>query len=257
MRYVATAVLLFATAASAQVRLPVLQGDAVLGGTTVGGAIGAPTINSLGNLGFAGAQAGSIQTLFSDVGGLRVIARMGDAAPGGGVYSAFPTAGVWLSDAGAASYWAVHDANRVSALGVYAQAPGGGALPVQRIATDAAVAPCSPPGTYIMTTSVPFACSRTGKLAWTCRFDATGTGLTYGAAFTGPYNSIGMHVRQDTPPAPTGFTSFGIPQMNDDGVMCIAAGFFAAGPLPPAGTGGNRTGVFTGATSTRRRRASA
>jgi hypothetical protein len=243
---VAAAALLGSTA-FAQVRVVVLQGDAVTGGggLPAGGLMSAPTINSRGNIA-AGVRLASSSTCYlSDVGGVHAIVKNGDAAPGtGNTFADFAVVSPWLDDSGRIHFSQQYNGGRFQAIGAWSEVAGG-ALQVQ--ALDAAPAPCSPPGTYIMSGSMPFNVSKTGKLAYTCRFDATGTGQTYGAIFSGPPGGIGMHARQDSPPSSTGFTSFGIPLINSGWRVCAFANFTSPGAPPPGGTGGPRTGVFTGA----------
>ena len=221
---------------AAQPELLLLTGDIIpgTGGLSVGSAMGTAMINAAGDVAVS-APVGGVGSVLSYNGVWRRVAFNGMAAPQspGMTFDGIATGNLHLDDHSNTSFSSTLTGGSFLALGVFAES--GGALTVA--ARDAAVAPCSPPGTYIMSGSIPMNTSNNGHLAFACRFDATGTGLTYGAIFSGQMGSIGQHARQDAPPSGSGFTTLGGPIVNSTGGIAAFAGFL--GPT-------QRTGIFVG-----------
>jgi hypothetical protein len=221
---------------AAQPELLLLSGDVIpdTGGLTVGSAMGTAMINAGGDVAVF-VPVGGVGSVLSYKGAWRRVAFNGMAAPQspGMNLDSIASGNVHLDDHSNTSFSSTLTGGSFLALGIFAES--GGVL--TKAARDAEVAPCSPPGTYIMSGSIPMNTSNNGHLAYTCRFDATGTGFTYGAIFSGQMGSIAQHARQDPPPSGSGFTTLGGPIVNSTGGVAAFGGFL--GPTA-------RTGIFVG-----------
>lgn len=218
------------------VSMPMLQGDPVPGllGTNFGSGTSVPAINASNSTAFWNRYNVTEGALFSSSGGMHIVVKGGDAAPGGGVFSPVSAPVFTPADTGSTAF--VHSINGGgTSLGIWAETGGG----LTRIAYNDLVAPSSPPGTFILEGTQLLSCSNAGHLAFTCISDATGTGHTYITLFSGKPGSLSQHARQDAPPSSTGFTSLStVIQINSSGVACLSGSFISDAP---------HSGVLTGA----------
>ena len=198
-------------AGQGDLRLVVLQGDPVPGfaGAAFAGSLGTPVINASGSVAFTCGTSGTMSGgVFSDAGGLHVVARSGGAAPGAGgrAFADFGSPPVYLSDGGSVAFSHGLTGSPAGSTGIWAEGTGG----LNIVALNGMPSPSAPLGTYTMTGFQAIAVAPNGVIAFNCNFtDAAGT--LWHALFSGAPGSIGMHARQDVPPGGTGFTSFGSP----------------------------------------------
>jgi len=218
------------------VSMPMLQGDPVpgLAGTNFGGATSAPAINASNNVAFWNRYNITDGALFTNSGGMHIVVKGGDPAPGGGLFAPVTGPVFTFADTGSSAF--VHSiSGGGTSLGIWAET----GLGLNQIAYNDGVAPSSPPGTFILEGSQLLFCSNKGHLAFTCVSDATGTGHTYITLFTGKLGSLSQHARQDAPPSSSGFTSLStVIQINSSGVACLSGSFISDAP---------HSGVLTGA----------
>lgn len=216
--------------------MPVLQGDAVpgLAGTNFGSATSSPAINASNNIAFWNRYNITEGALFSSTGGMHVVVKGNDPAPGGGLFAPVTGPAFTFADTGFAAF--VHSlSGGGTSLGIWSET----GLGLNLMAYNHAAAPSSPPGTYVLDGTQLLFCSNTGHLAFTCVSDATGTGHSYITLFTGKPGSLSQHARQDAPPSSTGFSSLStVVQINGSGAACLSGSFISDAP---------HSGVLTGA----------
>ncbi len=218
------------------VSMPVLQGDPVPGvlGKNFGSATSTPAINSSNNVAFWNRYDITEGALFTNSGGMHVVVKGNDPAPGGGTFAPVAGPNFTFADTGNAAFVQSLNGGGTS-LGIWSETQNG----LNLIAYNDLVAPSSPPGTFILEGTQLLYCSNQGHLAFTCTFDATGTGHSYIALFTGKPGSLSQHARQDAPPSSSGFTSLStVLQITTGGAACLTGSFISDAP---------HSGVLTGA----------
>ncbi len=233
------AALVLAHASNAQqsfVSMPVLQGDPVPGvaGKAFGSATSAPAINSANNIAFWNRYDITEGALFTNSGGMHVVVKGNDPAPGGGTFAPVTGPNFTFADTGNAAFVQSLNGGGTS-LGIWSETQNG----LNLIAYNDLLAPSSPPGTFILEGTQLLFCSNQGHLAFTCLSDATGTGHAYTTLFTGKPGSLSQHARQDAPPSSSGFTSLStVIQITTGGAACLFGSFISDAP---------HSGVLTGA----------